>query len=79
MRMTGDLANPPPGAPLTALAIPLFVGAGAVQGIAIALARAGDELWYLVDNAPADGPPVWVHEGAVETCTVVTGIARHES
>jgi hypothetical protein len=73
--MTGDFAGPPADVSLTALAIPLFVGAGVVQGIAIALARGGEELWYLVDNAPADGAPVWVHEGAVERCAVVGVVA----
>jgi hypothetical protein len=73
--MSGDFAGPPADAPLTALAVPLFVTAGVVQGIAIALARSGEELWYLVDNASADGAPVWVHEGAVERCAVVAGVA----
>jgi hypothetical protein len=62
--------NPPAGAPVTPLAVPLFVGAGPVQGTAFALVRAGDELFYLVDNAAVDGPPVWVHEGQVEICRV---------
>lgn len=73
--MTGEFAGPPADAPLTALAVPLFVAAGVVQGIAIALARAGEELWYLVDNAPAQGAPVWVHEGAVDRSSVVGGVA----
>jgi hypothetical protein len=62
--------NPPADAQLLALSIPLFVTAGAVSGTAIALARAGDELHYLVDNATVDGPPVWVHEGQIEKCVV---------
>jgi hypothetical protein len=36
----------------------------------VALCRDAAGLWYLVDNAPADGPPIWVHEGEVERCYV---------
>jgi hypothetical protein len=55
------------------LALALFLTAGAVNGTAVALARAGNELFYLVDNAAVDGPPVWVHEGEVESCRVAMG------
>jgi hypothetical protein len=62
--------NPPEDAPLVALGLPLFVKAGAVNGTALLVARAGDELYYLVDNALPDGPPLWVHESEIERCLV---------
>jgi hypothetical protein len=68
--------EPPADTPIVALALPLFLTAGAVSGIAVALARAGGELFYLVDNAALDGPPLWVHEGEVETCRVAS-IGHH--
>jgi len=60
----------PAGTPVMPLALALSLTAGAVNGTAVALAQAGNELFYLVDNAALDGPPVWVHEGEVETCRV---------
>jgi hypothetical protein len=63
-------AEPPADAPVVALAIPLFVDAGPVKGTAIALSRGAEGIYYLVDNAPLDGPPLWVHEGEVERCEV---------
>jgi hypothetical protein len=60
--------SPPPDATLVALALPLFVAAGSVSGTALALARSGDAVYYLIDNAAVDGPPVWVLEGEVERC-----------
>jgi hypothetical protein len=62
--------GPPPGVPIVPLCLPLFVTAGAVRGVAIGLARSEDELFYLVDNASIDGPPVWVHEAEVERCAI---------
>ena len=62
--------SPPPDASLVALSLPLFMSAGAVNGTALVLARSGDELYYLVDDAGVAGPPVWVHEGEVEKCTL---------
>jgi hypothetical protein len=35
--------------------------------------RAGNELFYPVDDAALDRPPLWVHEGEVGTCRVATG------
>jgi hypothetical protein len=67
------VTDPPAGASVMPLALALFLTAGAVNGTAVALARAGNELFYLVDNAAVDGPPVWVHEGEVETCRVAIG------
>jgi hypothetical protein len=64
------MTDPPAGVPVVPLALPLFVTAGAVNGTAVALARAGTELYYLVDNATLDGPPLWVHEAEVERCRV---------
>jgi hypothetical protein len=66
------VATPPEDATVVALALPLFVGAGAINGTALALARSGADMYYLVDNALIDGPPVWVHEAAVERCSVAT-------
>lgn len=44
------------------------------------MARFEDAQYYLVDNAPAEGPPIWVHEGEIERCFVaalpVTGAMR---
>ena len=62
--------NPPAGVPLVPLALPLMITAGAVRGTALVLARAGDELFYLVDNAALDGPPLWVHEAEIERCAL---------
>ena len=62
--------NPPADAPIVALAVPLFISAGAGHGTAIALARAGEETYYLVDNAAIEGPPMWVHESAIDKCSV---------
>ena len=62
--------QPPAGVPLVALALPLMITAGAVHGTALALARSGDELFYLVDNAAIDGPPLWVHEAEIERCAL---------
>ena len=70
--------SPPADATLVALAMPLFVTAGVVNGTALALARSGDELYYLVDNAAVDGPPVWVHEAEVERCALSPLLVRHE-
>jgi hypothetical protein len=53
-----------------ALGLPLFISAGVINGTAFALARADDELYYLVDHATVDGPPVWVHEGEVDKCFI---------
>lgn len=61
---------PPADADIIALALPLFVSAGSVNGVVFALARSGEDTYYLVDNAPAEGPPVWVHEGQIERCFV---------
>jgi hypothetical protein len=65
------MTDPPAGASVVPLTLALFLTAGVVNGTAVALARADNELFYLVDNAAVDGPPVWVHEGEVETCRVV--------
>jgi hypothetical protein len=62
--------NPPADAQLVPLALPLFINAGAVNGTVVAVSRAGDDMYYLVDNALADGPPVWVHEAEIEKCVV---------
>jgi hypothetical protein len=62
--------EPSADAAIVPLAIPLFITAGVVNGIAVALSRDYTGLYYLVDNAPADGPPVWIHEGQVERCSV---------
>jgi hypothetical protein len=67
------VTDPPAGTPVVPLALALSLTAGAVNGTALALAQAGNELFYLVDNAALDGPPVWVHEGEVETCRVARG------
>ena len=61
---------PPENASLLALTLPLFIDAGAVKGTAVAAARADQDMYYLVDNALLDGPPVWVHESEVERCAV---------
>ena len=66
------MKDPPIGARIVPLAVPLSLTAGAVSGTAVALAQAGPQLFYLVDNAALDGPPVWVHEGEVEQCRVAT-------
>jgi hypothetical protein len=75
------LVDPPTDAAVFALALPLFVSAGAVHGTAVAAARAGagGELYYLVDNALADGPPVWVQEGEIERCVVAALPVREET
>jgi hypothetical protein len=70
--------SPPPDATLVALAMPLFVSAGTVNGTALALARSGDELYYLVDNAAVAGPPVWVQEGEVEKSTLAPVLVRRD-
>jgi hypothetical protein len=49
-----ELMSPPADATLVALAMPLFVRAGAVNGTAFALARSGDQLYYLVDNVAVE-------------------------
>jgi hypothetical protein len=72
------VVSPPPDAALVALGLPLFVSAGAVHGTALVLARSGDEHYYLVDNATVDGPPVWVHEGEVEKCTLAPLLVRRD-
>jgi hypothetical protein len=46
------------------------VTAGPVRGTALAVARAGQDLYYLVDDAAPGGPPVWVHEGEIDTSVV---------
>jgi len=63
---------PPDNASLVALSLPLFIGAGTINGTAVAAARAGPDMYYLVDNALLDGPPVWVHESEVERCAVAS-------
>jgi hypothetical protein len=70
MAAAEQLPEPAADATITALAIPLFLTAGPVNGTAFAVSRDSAGLYYLVDNAPVDGPPVWVHEGAVERCSV---------
>lgn len=62
--------NPPADTMIVSLALPLFVTAGAIAGTAVAITRAEDGMWYLVDNAAADGPPLWVHEAQIERCVV---------
>jgi hypothetical protein len=62
--------SPREGVPLVALALPLMITAGAVNGTALAITRSGDELFYLVDNAAIDGPPLWVHEAEIERCAL---------
>jgi hypothetical protein len=66
------VTDPPAGTSVVPLALALSLTAGAVNGTAVALARAGNELFYLVDNAALDGPPVWVHEAEV-ACRVAMG------
>ncbi|MGZ6671247.1 MAG: hypothetical protein ACXVFM_02735 [Solirubrobacteraceae bacterium] len=63
---------------IIALSLPLFVTAGAINGTALALARDGEELYYLVDNATVDGPPLWVHEGAIEKC-ILAPLGAHRA
>jgi hypothetical protein len=70
--------NPPEGVPVVPLALPLVVNAGSVHGTALALARSGDELYYLVDNAGIDGPPLWVHEGEIEHCALAPLLTHAE-
>jgi hypothetical protein len=72
------LVNLPADATLVALAVPFFVSAGAAQGTALALARSGAELYYLLDNATNGGPPVWVHEGEVERCVLAPVTVRRD-
>ena len=67
------MTDPPAGTPVVPLALALSLTAGAVKGTALALAQAGNEPVYPVDNAALDGPPLWVHEGEVETCRVARG------
>ena len=62
--------NPEADAQIVALCLPLFITAGAVVGTALALARSGADLFYLVDNAAIDGPPLWVHEAEIEKCII---------
>lgn len=62
--------NPPSGSTIVPLAIPLFITAGAIAGTAVAIIRAEDGMWYLVDNAATEGPPLWVHEAQIERCVV---------
>jgi hypothetical protein len=68
--------SPPADATLVALALPLLVSAGVVNGTALALARSGDQLYYLVDNVAVEGPPVWVSEAEVERCTLSPVLVR---
>jgi hypothetical protein len=70
--------QPPPEAQIVALAVPLFMSAGAVNGIAVAMARVEDALYYLVDNALVEGPPLWVHEGEIERCFVAALPVKEE-
>ena len=72
------MVTPPTDAALVALGMPLFMAAGAVSGTALMVARSGDELYYLVDNAAVAGPPVWVHEGEVKTCMLTPVLVRKE-
>jgi small neutral amino acid transporter SnatA (MarC family) len=65
-----DVTIPPDDASVVPLAAPLFVGAGAVNGTAVAAARSGADMYYLVDNAALGGPPVWIHERSIERCSV---------
>jgi hypothetical protein len=70
------VVNPPPDAALVALSLPLIINAGPVNGTALAFARSGDALYYLVDNAAVDGPPVWVAEAEVEKCALAPLFVR---
>jgi hypothetical protein len=70
--------DPPVEAAVVPLALPLFISAGAIHGTAIAAARAGNDMYYLVDNALVDGPPLWVHEGEVERCVVAALPVRND-
>lgn len=72
------MVTPPVDAVLVALGMPLLMTAGAVTGTALVLARSGDELYYLVDNVAAAGPPVWVHEGEVQRCTLAPVLVRKD-
>jgi hypothetical protein len=69
---------PPADAVICPLSLPLFVSASPVHGTAVAAARAGDDMYYLVDNAPAEGPPLWVLEGAIERCHVAPTWVKDE-
>jgi hypothetical protein len=73
-----SVTDPPADAAVVALTLPLFMTAGAVSGTAVALARAGTDTYYLVDNAALDGPPVWLHEGELERCAVAPVLVRPE-
>lgn len=72
------MVTPPDDVKIVPLALPLFMAAGAVSGTAIALARSGADLYYLVDNAAAAGPPVWVQEGEVDKCMLGPMLVRCE-
>lgn len=64
------MSTPPADATIIALSLPLFMIAGAISGTAFAMARAGSDLYYLVDDAAPGGPPVWIHEGLIEKSLV---------
>jgi hypothetical protein len=70
--------HPPPEARVIALAVPLFIKASAVNGVAVAMARVVDRIYYLVDDSLVEGPPVWVHEGEIERCFVARLPIRDE-
>jgi hypothetical protein len=72
------VVTPPTDAALIPLGLPLFMSGGAVSGTALLVARSGDELYYLVDNAAVAGPPVWLHEGEVERCTLTPVLVRKD-
>jgi hypothetical protein len=77
MRPTGEsMRVPPREADVFSLSLPLFMTAGVVNGTAVAAARDGDEMYYLLDNALADGPPVWVHEAEVERSMIAAAAAH---
>jgi hypothetical protein len=69
---------PPPDALVFPLSLALFVSAGPVHGTAVAAARGGDDMYYLVDNAPVEGPPLWVHEAAIDRCHVAPTLVKQE-
>lgn len=68
----------PADATLVALAMPLLVSAGAVNGTAFAPAPSGDQLYHLLDNVAVEGPPGWVSEGEVERCTLSLVLVRQD-
>jgi hypothetical protein len=59
-------ASPDAGNDIVPIVQPVYIEGGLIQGMAIALTRAGSAMYYLVVPTTKDSAPLWVSESHVD-------------